>query len=78
MNDMLALMSMLRKSGNPKQFVLNILEQNAQGNPVASSLLEYAKNGDQVSIERIARNVVKNSGKDFDTEFANFRKQLGI
>ena len=76
--NMMQLFGTAMKSGNPKQFVLNLLQQNAQGNPVMESLLGLAQNGNKAGIEQIARNIVQSSGKDFDTEFANFKKQFGL
>ena len=46
--------------------------------PIGQNLLSLAKNNDSSGIEQFARNIVAQSGKDFDTEFANFKQTLGI
>lgn len=78
MNPMMSMISTAMKGGNLQQFVMNMLKQGAGNNPVIGSLFQMAQNGDQAGIEKVARNIVHESGKDFNTEFANFRRQLGI
>ena len=60
------------------QMVLNILEQQTSNNPFAANLLQLAKNNKTSEIEQIARNMAKERGVDFDTEFNNFKKVLGL
>lgn len=48
------------------------------GNPVLNNLINLAKEGKTKEIEDIARNIVSEQGKDFDTEFNSFRQNLGI
>lgn len=42
------------------------------------NLLTLAQQGRGDEIEAIARNIFKEQGRDFDTEFNNFRKTLGL
>ena len=46
--------------------------------PVGQNLLTLAKEGNTEAIEQFARNMFQQNGRDFDSEFANFKKTLGI
>ncbi len=54
---------------NPKEFVMNMMGQNS--NPMIGQLMQMAKNGDSQQIENFARNLCKERGIDFDSEFLN-------
>ena len=69
---------MIRNGKNPQQLMLNYLEQQSQSNPVMSNLLTMARNGDTASLEQFARNLVASQGKDFDTEFREFKSKFGL
>ena len=66
------------KSGNPKQNMLNILKERAQGNPMFANMLSLAQNGNTQEIEKIARNVAQEKGLDFDKEFNSFKQTFGL
>lgn len=66
------------KSGNPKQNMLNILRERAQGNPMFANMLSLAQSGNTQEIEKIARNVAQEKGLDFDTEFNSFKQKFGL
>lgn len=72
------LMQMIQKGGNPQQLVMGLLESSAGNNPVMSNLLNLAKSGKTNDIEQVARNLLKEQGRDFDKEFANFKQSLGL
>lgn len=72
------LIQSIKGMGNPAQYVMGILEQSAQGNPFMGNILNLVKNGETQKLEAIARNTMKEQGKDFDKEFASFKKMLGI
>ena len=61
---------MLKGITNPKQFVMNNL--GIKNNPMMGNLIKMAQDGDTHGVENFARNMFKEQGKDFDTEFANF------
>jgi hypothetical protein len=42
------------------------------------NLLNLARNGQTAEIEKIARNLCKERGMDFDQEFMKFRRTFGI
>lgn len=72
------IMQFIRSSGNPQQFVMNMLDQQSSNNPMAANLLNLAKEGKTSDIEQIARNMLKEQGRDYDKEFANFKQMFGL
>ena len=68
----------MMRSGNPQQFILNILQQSSEGNPTFANLLNLAQHNDTAGIEQIARNICNERGTNFDKEFADFKKQIGL
>ena len=71
------LVQMIRQGQNPQQLLLSILEGQA-GSPMGRNLLNLARNGQTAEIEKIARNICKERGIDFDQEFTKFRKSIGM
>lgn len=76
--NLMQMVSLMKSGGNPQQMVLSMLEQQTSNNPFAANLLQLAKNNKTSEIEQIARNMAKERGVDFDTEFNNFKKTLGL
>ena len=72
------LIAAIKNGQNPQQLMLSILEGRMSGTPLGQNLLTLAKNNDTKGIEQVVRNLSKQQGVDFDTEFAAFRKMLGI
>ena len=75
-NTMMQFIQLVRRQGNPQQFLLSMLEQ--QDNPLSQNILNLAKNNKQGEIEMIARNMFKERGLDFDKEFNSFKQMLGL
>ena len=71
------LIQMIRQGKNPQQLMLSVLEGQA-GSPMGRNLLNLARNGQTAEIEKIARNLCKERGMDFDQEFMKFRRMLGM
>lgn len=71
-------LQMIRGGSNPQQLMMSYLENSMQNTPMGANLLQLAKNGRTADIEQIARNIVSQSGKDFDTEFNAFKRNLGL
>ena len=67
-------MQLVQSQGNPQQMVMMMLENQGAKNPMFSNLLQMAKKNDTKAIEQFARNVMKETGLDFDEEFNNFKK----
>lgn len=72
------LIAAIKNGQNPQQLMLSILEGRMSGTPLGQNLLQLARQGDTKGIEQIVRNLSKQQGVDFDTEFAAFRKMLGM
>ena len=68
---------MIKQGQNPQQLMLSVLEGYA-GSPLGKNLLNLARNGQTAEIEKIARNLCKERGMDFDQEFMKFRQMFGI
>ena len=71
------LIQMIRQGQNPQQLMLSVLERQA-GSPMGRNLLNLARKGQTAEIEKIARNLCKERGMDFDQEFMKFRQMFGI
>lgn len=69
---------MIRQGYNPQQLMLNFLETNMKGTPMGDNLLNLVRTGQTDQIEVIARNLMAQRGVDFDKEFMNFKKSLGL
>lgn len=72
------MMQFIRNSGNPQQLMINMLEQQSGNNPMVANLLNLAKANKTSDIEQVARNLLKEQGKDYDKEFANFKQMFGL
>lgn len=72
------LIAAIKNGQNPQQLMLSILEGQMSNTPIGQNLLQLAKQGNTKGIEQIARNLSKQQGIDFDTEFAAFCKMLGV
>lgn len=72
------LIQMIRNGYNPQQLMLSILENQAGATPIGANLLNLARQGRTAEIEQLARNLVAESGGDFDTEFNAFKQSLGL
>lgn len=70
------LIQMIREGQNPQQMMINILERNSANQPFMQNLLVLARDGKTADIEKIARNVAKEKGIDFDSAFNSFKSQL--
>lgn len=68
----------IKSGNNPEQMIMSMLQTNSKNNPVMMNILQLAKQGNYKQIEQVARNLAQQRGVDFDKEFTNFRKTLGI
>ena len=66
----------IRQGQNPQQLMLNMLQQT--NNPISANLFNLAQQGRTKEIEQVARNIMRQQGKDFDTEFRAFKQTLGL
>lgn len=72
------IIQLIKGGQNPQQLVMQILQQQAQNNPMGANLLELVQNNKTADVEQIARNLAKSKGIDFDKEFNSFKQLLGI
>lgn len=59
---------------NPKQFIMNYIKNTS--NPMITNLIQMAEKGNTQSIETFARNFFQERGRNFDKEFAEFKKNF--
>ena len=72
MNPMQILQSFISKALSPQK----IAEQMIGNNPVMANLVKMANAGDTDGVEKVARNIFKEKGRDFDKEFSEFKNKL--
>lgn len=78
MQNMTEIMKMVR-NGNPQAVVMNMLQSTAtNGNPMAQNLINLVHAGNTREIEKVARNVAKEKGIDFDKEFNSFKQMFKL
>jgi hypothetical protein len=65
----------IKQQGNPRDLLINFMTQNNQ-NPMINNLIGMAKNGDNKAVEKFARNIFKEQGRDFDKEFSSFMQNF--
>lgn len=70
------LIQMLRGNQNPQQMMLQMLQQNAKGNPILENALEKVQNGDYQGLEQIAQNVCKERGLDYNQTMNGLAKNF--
>ena len=65
-----------------KQYIMqgltpqNILSKMNINNPILNNVINMAQNGNTQGVETFARNICKQKGLDFDTEFNKFKTSL--
>lgn len=74
MNNLSMIKSLASKGASPRELVMKAMGGN--NNPMVANLMEMASKGNSADIETFARNFMKEQGRDFDTEFAEFMKQI--
>ena len=72
MNPMQMLQSFLTKGLSPQK----IVEQMTGNNPMMANLIKMANAGDTDGVEKVARNMFKEKGRDFDKEFSEFKSKF--
>lgn len=72
MNPMQMLQSFITKGLSPQK----IAEQMVGNNPMMTNLIKMADAGDTEGVEKVARNMFKEKGRDFDKEFSEFRSKF--
>lgn len=75
MNNIIQLIQMV-KNGNPQQIAMNLLQQNAKGNPMFENLINLTNNGDMAAVEQICKNIIRSKGMDPDKMMEQFQSQF--
>jgi len=70
------LLKLLQSGGNPQTILMNMLQNQAQNNPMMNNIFNMAQSGDSKGIETIARNLCKERGVDPDVALSQIRSQL--
>lgn len=76
--NILQFMQAMRNGQNPQTMMISMLESQMGNTPIGQNLLQMAKSNDGKGIENFARNLCAQRGLNFDTEFAAFKRQLGL
>lgn len=71
-------MEQMRKGFRPEQIMLQLLESQMKGSPMGDNLIRLAREGNGAEIEKIARNLARQRGVDFDKEFQAFKQRFGL
>ena len=74
----LQLLAMLRNGQIPQDYIIRMIQSQGAKNPMANNLADLIQKQDAAGIEQLARNLCQSQGKDFDKEFASFKKQMGL
>lgn len=69
---MFNLQKYLANGGTPEKLLSEVMLKN----PMMNNLVRMAKSGNLQDVENFARNVFREQGRDFDTEFAEFKKNF--
>ena len=59
----------------PQEIAISMIGNNT--NPIMQNLVKMAQNGDYQGVEKVARNMFKEQGRDFDAEVKDFQKFIG-
>ena len=73
MNPMQMLQNFITKGLSPQKITEQLVGNN---NPMMANLVKMANAGDIEGVEKIARNMFKEKGRDFDKEFSEFRSKF--
>lgn len=55
----------------PQEIAMNMIGNNT--NPIMQNLVKMAQNGDYQGVEKVARNMFEEQGRDFDAEVRDFQ-----
>ncbi len=72
MNPIELIKTYIGKGMTPQAMIKNM----SKNNPIVSNLMSMAQNGEDQNLENFARNMFKDKGRDFDKEFAEFKKNF--
>ena len=79
MNPLDTIKNFLNNGGSLEKAIQNAMAntvKNNNSNPMFANLINMAEKGDTKGVEDFARNLLKEQGRDFDKEYAEFRKNF--
>lgn len=76
--DPMQLIQQIKNGQNPQQLMMSVLENQMGNTPMGANLLNLARNNQTSEIEKIARNIMRQRGLDYDKEFNAFKRMLGF
>ena len=62
------------QQGNPRDVAQQIIRTNYRNDPMMQSILQMGLNNDTKGLEQMARQLLGQQGRDFDTELANLKR----
>lgn len=71
-NNLNIIKNFIKQQGNPKDLLINFFMTQNPRQPMLNNLFKMAKEGDSAQVEKFARNLFKEQGRDFDKEFNSF------
>ena len=72
----LPFMIQLLKSRNPQELALSMVKTNNINDPTINSLIQLAQEGKTDEFVNLAQQMFQSHGKDLNTEYQNFMKNL--
>ena len=72
------IMQLIQSGNNPQQLVMQLLEQQAQNNPMAANVLEMAKQNKMPDIEQVVKNIMQTKGLDYNKAVVAFKNLFGL
>jgi cellobiose-specific phosphotransferase system component IIA len=72
----LQLIQMIKSGNNPQQLLMNIIQQQGNGNPILQNAMNLANRGNTSALEQIARNIAQQKGINYDEAWNNFKQYL--
>lgn len=69
---------MLKGGMDPQKLAMSMLQNKMGNSPMWANIISLVQQGKYNELEMIARNMCQSAGKDYNTEMARFRKNMGL
>lgn len=76
MNNFFNLLRLIKSGGNPQSMLMNMVQKNANNNPMMNNLLNMMNSGNAQGVEQLARNLCKEKGINPDEIINQIKGQL--
>lgn len=74
----LMILNRIRNGENPQQIMMSYIQSSIGNTPMGANLIELIKNNKTDEIEKIARNLAKEKGINFNDGLIAFKQDLGL